>query len=172
MKDIDNIRVEPIKEWFGMPYWGEQSTLVAIKAYHAAFRLLMIAIVTIFFTETFIMLLFFMLPYIPPKIKAILDSSLLTALVFPVFYLVLYRPLILQIAERKRIEERNRELIQQIQDEAAKVRNLRGLLPICASCKKIRNDEEYRELLTKYSKDNAEVFSICSTCPECAKKII
>ena len=45
------------------------------------------------------------------------------------------------ISERKRIEEEREKLIHQLQGALANVKTLGGLLPICASCKKIRDDE-------------------------------
>jgi CheY-like chemotaxis protein len=60
---------------------------------------------------------------------------------------------------------------QELQEALAKVRTLRGLLPICASCKKIRDDQGYWQQVEVYVRDHSEAeFSHC-LCPDCAKKL-
>jgi CheY-like chemotaxis protein len=60
---------------------------------------------------------------------------------------------------------------QELQEALAKVRTLRGLLPICASCKKIRDDQGYWQQVEVYVRDHTEAeFSHC-LCPDCAKKL-
>ena len=44
--------------------------------------------------------------------------------------------------ERKRIESERDRLIQELQEALAKVKLLSGMLPICAWCKKVRDDQE------------------------------
>jgi len=51
------------------------------------------------------------------------------------------------------------------------VKSLSGLLPICASCKKIRDDEGYWKKLESYIKDHSEADFTHSICPECAEKL-
>jgi len=48
---------------------------------------------------------------------------------------------------------------------------LSGLLPICASFKKIRNDKGYWEQMEIYISEHSEADFSHSICPECAKKI-
>ena len=58
-----------------------------------------------------------------------------------------------------------------MQDALAKVKTLRGLLPICASCKKIRDDKGYWNQIEMYLSSHIDVmFSHC-VCPDCAKKL-
>ena len=73
--------------------------------------------------------------------------------------------------ENKRIEREREELVVRLQDELAKVKTLQGLLPICASCKKIRNDEGYWERIEEYIKQRSAVDFTHGICPECAKKL-
>lgn len=47
------------------------------------------------------------------------------------------------ITERRRVEEETIRLIQDLQDTLANIKTLCGLLPICASCKKVRDDKGY-----------------------------
>jgi hypothetical protein len=51
------------------------------------------------------------------------------------------------------------------------VKTLSGLLPICASCKKIRDDSGYWTQVEVYVRDHTEADFTHSICPECAKKL-
>lgn len=88
--------------------------------------------------------------------------------------LVIYHDL----TERKRSEEalmESREELKKynIELKAAldKVKLLSGLLPICASCKKIRNDKGYWEGLEKYIASHSEAEFSHSICPVCAERL-
>jgi len=69
-----------------------------------------------------------------------------------------------EIAERKK-------LISELQESITKIRVLRGLLPICTSCKKIRNDKGYWQQLEIYIRDHSEADFSHSICPNCFKKL-
>lgn len=47
---------------------------------------------------------------------------------------------------------------------------LSGLLPVCASCRRIRDDKEYRARVETYVSSHLKVFSAGGLCPDCAKK--
>jgi AmiR/NasT family two-component response regulator len=68
------------------------------------------------------------------------------------------------------IEARGR-LILELEDALAQVKTLSGLLPICASCKKIRDDDGYWNQLEAYIQDHSEVVFSHGLCPECAKEL-
>jgi PAS domain S-box-containing protein len=51
------------------------------------------------------------------------------------------------------------------------VKTLMGLLPICASCKQIRDDEGYWHQIESYIRDHSEVEFSHGICPECTKKL-
>jgi GAF domain-containing protein len=71
--------------------------------------------------------------------------------------------------ERKRSEEERGRLIEQLQESLAKVRTLSGLLPICANCKKIRDDKGYWNQIETYIRDRSEAEFTHGICPECAQ---
>ncbi len=73
--------------------------------------------------------------------------------------------------ERKRVEKEREQLIHELQDALAKVRTLSGLLPICSSCKKIRDDEGYWNQLEAYIQEHSEAIFTHSLCPECARTL-
>lgn len=53
----------------------------------------------------------------------------------------------------------------------AEVKMLRGILPICASCKKIRDDTGYWNQIEAYIRDHSEAEFSHGICPDCAKKL-
>ena len=65
------------------------------------------------------------------------------------------------------LQRRKREL------EAAltKIKTLRGLIPICASCKKIRSDKGYWQQLEEYLAEHSEADFTHGFCPECLEKM-
>jgi len=64
----------------------------------------------------------------------------------------------------------NRDITEQVKAQE-ELKTLKGLLPICASCKKIRDDEGYWTQLETYIKDHSQAEFTHSLCPECARKL-
>ena len=79
--------------------------------------------------------------------------------------------LMTEIAQRKEAEGAREQLILELQDALLKIRTLSGLLPICSSCKKIRNDRGYWEQIEVFIRDHSEADFSHSICPECTKKL-
>ena len=75
------------------------------------------------------------------------------------------------ISKRKQAEEEREKLIAELQDAVTKIKTLSGLLPICSSCKKIRDDQGYWNQIESYIRDHSEAEFTHSTCPKCAKKL-
>jgi len=78
---------------------------------------------------------------------------------------------ILDITKRKRNESQKEKLIAQLQEALDKVRVLSGFLPICASCKAIRDDKGYWKQIESYISEHSEAEFSHSLCPKCAKKL-
>jgi PAS domain S-box-containing protein len=76
-----------------------------------------------------------------------------------------------EIAERKRVEKEREKLILELKDALLKIKTLSGLLPICAYCKKIRNDKGDWEQMEIYISNHSEADFSHGICPECAKKL-
>ena len=75
------------------------------------------------------------------------------------------------VTERKRLEDEHRELIGELGAALQHVKTLHGLLPICAHCKKIRDDSGYWHAVEAYVRDHSHAdFSHCF-CPECLEKL-
>jgi hypothetical protein len=51
------------------------------------------------------------------------------------------------------------------------VKTLKGIIPICASCKKIRDDSGYWNQIELYIKEHSEADFSHSICPDCARKL-
>jgi len=76
-----------------------------------------------------------------------------------------------EVVERKRAEQDKEKVIVQLRRALAEVKKLSGLLPICASCKKIRDDKGYWQQIEAYIRDHSEAEFSHGICPECAKKL-
>ena len=74
-----------------------------------------------------------------------------------------------KLIERKQAEVALKQERDKLQDAITKVKTLSGLLPICAHCKKIRDDKGYWNQIESYIRDHSEVDFSHSICPECAK---
>jgi hypothetical protein len=73
--------------------------------------------------------------------------------------------------QRKVFEDERERLILQYQVALSQVKQLSGLLPICASCKKIRDDQGYWTQIEEYIADHSEADFSHSLCPDCLKKL-
>jgi PAS domain S-box-containing protein len=74
------------------------------------------------------------------------------------------------ISEQKCSEQEREQLISQLQNALANVRQLSGMLPICACCKKIRDDQGYWQQIESYIRTHTEAEFTHSMCPACADK--
>jgi PAS domain S-box-containing protein len=74
------------------------------------------------------------------------------------------------IGERIRAEQEREALLRQLQATLAQVKTLRGLLPICACCKKIRDDQGYWTTVDVYVREHSQAEFTHGICPECAVK--
>lgn len=74
------------------------------------------------------------------------------------------------ITIRKQVEEEKAKLIAELAEALAKVKTLSGLLPICSSCKKIRDDKGYWNQIEAYIQEHSDAEFSHGICPECARK--
>jgi PAS domain S-box-containing protein len=68
----------------------------------------------------------------------------------------------------ERIEAQN----AQVRAQEVEVKKLRGFLPICAYCKKIRNDKNYWEQIETYISHHSEALFSHGICPDCATRVM
>ena len=58
-----------------------------------------------------------------------------------------------------------------LQQALKKIKTLNGLIPICSSCKKIRDDKGYWNLLEAYIEEHSDAFFSHGLCPDCSDKM-
>lgn len=75
------------------------------------------------------------------------------------------------IAERQRAQEEREKLIAELQEALSKVKQLSGLLPICAGCKKIRDDRGYWNQIEHYLRAHSEAEFSHGLCPDCMETL-
>lgn len=76
------------------------------------------------------------------------------------------------VTEQKLGQFEREKLISELQEALANVKTLGGLLPICASCKKIRNDEGYWQQVEGFISEHTEAEFTHGICPDCAEKAL
>ncbi|MBI5847293.1 MAG: response regulator [Nitrospirae bacterium] len=68
-------------------------------------------------------------------------------------------------------QQEQRKSMEQLQAALSNVKLLSGFLPICAACKKIRDDKGYWQQIEAYIRDHSEAEFSHGICPDCAKKL-
>lgn len=76
-----------------------------------------------------------------------------------------------EILEHKQTEAAREQLIVELQAALANIKTLRGLLPICAWCKQVRDDQGYWTQVEVYIRDHSEVEFSHGICPACLHKL-
>ena len=61
--------------------------------------------------------------------------------------------------------------LKELEEALSRIKRLQGLLPICASCKKIRDDKGYWNQVEYYIQDHSEAEVSHSICPACVREI-
>ncbi len=79
--------------------------------------------------------------------------------------------IVMDISERRKNQRERENLIANLEEALANVKTLRGLIPICSSCKKIRDDRGYWNFLEQYITQHSEAVISHGLCPECAKRL-
>lgn len=80
-----------------------------------------------------------------------------------------FSPVVVKARIKTHLERQ--QLIRDLQASLTQVKTLSGMLPICASCKKIRNDEGYWEQIEVYIRDRSTVDFSHGICPDCINKL-
>ncbi len=74
-------------------------------------------------------------------------------------------------SERVALEQERNRLIDELKTALGEVKRLSGLLPICANCKRVRDDEGYWEDVDQYLSTHSEAMITHGICPECMQKL-
>ncbi|MFH1214366.1 MAG: hypothetical protein V1681_09765 [Candidatus Neomarinimicrobiota bacterium] len=77
----------------------------------------------------------------------------------------------IEILEHERTEQEKEKLINDLTEAIANIKQLKGLIPICASCKKIRDDQGYWNEVEAYIGLHSTAEFSHGICPECTKNL-
>jgi len=80
-----------------------------------------------------------------------------------------YQGIIRDITERKGFEEEREKTINELQQALSEIKTLRGIIPICAACKKIRDDKGAWDVLEAYFAEHIDAKFTHGFCPDCYK---
>jgi CheY-like chemotaxis protein len=81
------------------------------------------------------------------------------------------RPAIEMALHKHRMERERQELIERLENALAEVKQLQGLFPICAWCRKVRDDEGYWDSIEGYLARHLNTQYTHGICQDCAKKL-
>lgn len=105
-----------------------------------------------------------------PFVQGTLHESLLLLQTFVGILAVTVLTLSGELAERRRAEQAQSFAIQQLEQALLEIKTLHGLIPICAWCKKIRNDAGSWEQLEAYLHQHTQAEFSHGICPDCLEK--
>jgi hypothetical protein len=71
----------------------------------------------------------------------------------------------------KQADKEKSVVIAELKKALEEIKTLSGFLPICASCKKIRDDKGYWNQIEVYISEHSEAEFSHGICPECAQKL-
>jgi PAS domain S-box-containing protein len=79
--------------------------------------------------------------------------------------------MMVDITDRKRVEAERETSIQELRFALEQIKTLRGVVPICASCKKIRDDKGYWEQVDAFVARHTEAQFSHGICPDCVSRL-
>jgi len=77
----------------------------------------------------------------------------------------------LRTSELEKALKEREVLYNELQETFAKIKVLSGLVPICANCKKIRDDKGFWNTLELYISDHSDAKFTHGICPECKEEL-
>jgi integral membrane sensor domain MASE1 len=75
------------------------------------------------------------------------------------------------VSEQRRVEQSRERLLGELQDALTHITTLRGLVPICSSCKKVRNDQGYWDHVESYIQQHSLALFTHGLCPDCVTRL-
>jgi len=75
------------------------------------------------------------------------------------------------ISERRRLLEDKSSLVTSLSEAISELKTLRGIIPICSSCKKIRDDTGYWQQVDEYLSRFGEMEFTHGVCPDCRREL-
>ncbi len=77
----------------------------------------------------------------------------------------------INITEKKKVEQERDQVIRDLKQALEEIKTLRGILPICSNCKKIRDDKGYWNRIENYLETHSDAVFSHSICKECAREL-
>jgi len=74
-------------------------------------------------------------------------------------------------AARRRAQEEREKVVQELSAALANVKTLSAMLPICSSCRKIRDDEGYWSQIEEYVRKHTDTEFTHGICPDCVRTL-
>ncbi len=106
-----------------------------------------------------------------PLLRTVGIMVLLLCLVMGSIIVFLYKSAHDELRKRKIAEEERERLIAELSSALAEIKTLRGIIPICSHCKKIRDDKGYWNQIELYIRDHSEAEFSHGICPDCEEKL-
>jgi hypothetical protein len=104
--------------------------------------------------------------------KALLDALILLFTVLPSFWFFVVMPHNQHIGQLRRAEAEKDRIIAELRKNLDEVKTLRGIVPICASCKMIRDDSGCWHQVEVYVSAHSEAMFSHGMCPDCADEFM
>mgnify|MGYP000966091024 FL=1 len=145
----------PLGVAMGVPYIAV--VLISLWSPHKGFTVLVAVIASVF-----TMAAFFFKPQVAEMWKVVFNRALALFAIWVTATLGL---------QRKMTEEKREKALLDRERALEEARVLRGLLPICSSCKRIRDDQGYWTQLEQYISAHSDADFTHGICPECIEKL-
>jgi PAS domain S-box-containing protein len=75
------------------------------------------------------------------------------------------------ITQRRLIQNERERLVSDLKNALSQIKTLKGLIPICSTCKKIRDDKGYWNLIESYIESHSDAAFSHGICPECSDRL-
>ena len=139
----------------------------------SALKVFWIIIISVLIAETFIMSMpqfidMASMTTATHNYLILLDGVLLCFILTPLLLKFVYLPMRDNIKELEETRQELKGTIQELAVALTEVKQLRGIIPICASCKKIRNDGGLWQQVEAYIEEHSDADFSHSICPDCA----
>jgi len=108
------------------------------------------------------------LPLLQPEPATTLEMLLIALFLF--FMILQHRRAFGMLVDRQRADQNQRALVRELQTALAEVRTLQGILPICASCKRIKNERGGWEAVESFVRLRTDAEFSHGLCPDCAAR--
>lgn len=84
---------------------------------------------------------------------------------------IVFSAVMVDISSQQKVEKERERLIDELKAALSRVKQLNGLLPICASCKKIRDDKGYWNQIESFIREHSKADFSHGICPDCANRL-